>query len=100
MAMNTAYSTEKDDKLQVRTNSTLKADATKVLSGMQLDLSTVVNLLLAQIVKQNKVPFEVTNDTAEDVARKQLYRELFEGEKDIREGRVNSATDVRQKLGL
>jgi antitoxin component of RelBE/YafQ-DinJ toxin-antitoxin module len=58
MTMNAPHSTEKDDeKLQVQTNLTLKAGATKGLADMQLDLSPVVNLLLAQIGKQNNSSF-------------------------------------------
>lgn len=33
---------------------------------MHLDLKRAVNLFLDQVVKQNRLPFEVTNETNED----------------------------------
>ncbi|MFL2028426.1 type II toxin-antitoxin system RelB/DinJ family antitoxin [Loigolactobacillus zhaoyuanensis] len=41
----------------------LKQQATAILSSMQLDMSTAINLFLGQVVKQNKLPFEVTNES-------------------------------------
>ncbi|QEA31363.1 type II toxin-antitoxin system RelB/DinJ family antitoxin [Secundilactobacillus malefermentans] len=57
----------------------LKEDATKVLSSLQLDMSTAINVFLAQVVKQNKIPFEITNETAEERRTREIKESIARG---------------------
>ncbi|MEO0045905.1 MAG: hypothetical protein RL705_1096, partial [Bacteroidota bacterium] len=43
--------TVKDDYIRVRTNKELKKKATEIVESMQLDMSTVINMTLDQIVR-------------------------------------------------
>ena len=48
--------------LQIRIDDTLKERAQSVVQGMGLDLSGAVRLFLAQVVRENGLPFRPTND--------------------------------------
>ncbi|MBP1040117.1 type II toxin-antitoxin system RelB/DinJ family antitoxin [Vagococcus sp. BWB3-3] len=71
--------TEEKARVSFRTDQKLKDDAIKVLSDMQLDLTTAFNLFLDQVVKQNKLPFEVTNETAEDKELREIKKRVTQG---------------------
>lgn len=45
--------------LQVRTNQTDKEQASAILEGLGTNISTVVNMLLKQIIMTKGIPFEV-----------------------------------------
>lgn len=66
------YPIEEKSRISIRTDAKLKTEATQVLAEMQLDLSTAINLFLDQVVKQNKLPFEITNETAVEKELRQL----------------------------
>lgn len=61
------------------TDPKLKEEATKVLAEMQLDLTTALNLFLDQVIKQNKLPFEITNETAEQREIEELHASVDRG---------------------
>lgn len=71
--------TEEKARISIRTDAKLKEEATKVLAGMHLDLSTAFNLFLDQVVKQNKLPFEITNETAEEHEAKIIDAKIQRG---------------------
>lgn len=48
--------------LQIRIDDALKDQAQTVVQGMGLDLSGAVRLFLAQVVKENGLPFRPTNE--------------------------------------
>ena len=48
--------------LQIRIDDTLKDQAQTVVQGMGLDLSGAIRLFLAQVVKENGLPFRPTNE--------------------------------------
>lgn len=64
--------TEKKALISFQTDPKLKEEATKVLAEMQLDLANACNLFLDQVVKQDKLPFEITNETPEQRELKEL----------------------------
>ena len=66
-------------RISIRTDAKLKEEATKVLAGMHLDLSTAFNLFLDQVVKQNKLPFEITNETSEQLDINLFYEKIDRG---------------------
>lgn len=48
--------------LQIRLDDSLKNQAQAVVQEMGLDLSAAVRLFLAQVVKENGLPFRPTNE--------------------------------------
>jgi DNA-damage-inducible protein J len=49
--------------INIRTDSEIKAQAMEILANLGLDMSTVVNMLLHQIVIKKSVPFEITTNS-------------------------------------
>lgn len=55
--------------IHVNVNSKVKNDASKILNELGLNMSTAVNIFLAQVVKRKGIPFEVKEPTTkEDLA--------------------------------
>ncbi len=48
--------------LQIRLDDTLKDQAQAVVQNMGLDLSGAIRIFLAQVVKENGLPFRPTNE--------------------------------------
>ncbi len=48
--------------LQIRLDDNLKSQAQTVVQGMGLDLSAAIRIFLAQVVKENGLPFRPTNE--------------------------------------
>ena len=69
----------KDDYIRVRTNRELKKKATEIVGGMQLDLSTVMNIMSDQIIRHNGLPFDVTNDDQKTIQLRKLQAEIVKG---------------------
>ncbi|MEK0264547.1 type II toxin-antitoxin system RelB/DinJ family antitoxin [Bifidobacterium mongoliense] len=55
-----------DTRVQVRSNKELKDQATELLEGMGLDLTTAVNMMLKQIVNERRLPFQPAAATFEN----------------------------------
>lgn len=47
--------------LNVNVDAKNKEEATSILKGLGLNMSTAINMFLAQIVKRDGIPFEVVN---------------------------------------
>lgn len=47
--------------INVNVDAKLKEEATKILKDLGLNMSTFINMALAQVVKKDGVPFEVVN---------------------------------------
>ena len=47
--------------LNVNVDAKNKEEATAILKGLGLNMSTAINMFLAQIVKRDGIPFEVKN---------------------------------------
>lgn len=45
--------------IHVNVNSKVKNDASEILNGLGLNMSTAINIFLAQVVKRKGIPFEV-----------------------------------------
>ena len=55
--------------IHVNVNSKVKNDASEILNGLGLNMSTAINIFLAQVVKRKGIPFEVKDPTTkEDLA--------------------------------
>ena len=47
--------------INVNVDSKIKDEATTILKGLGLNMSTFINMALTQVVKRDGVPFEVVN---------------------------------------
>lgn len=47
--------------INVNVDTQIKEDATSILKGLGLNMSTAINMFLAQVVKRDGIPFEVVN---------------------------------------
>ena len=87
--------TVKDDYIRVRTNKELKKKATKIVESMQLDMSTVINMILDQIVRHNGLPFDVTNEDEAEIQFKKLQLEVAKDTTAVKAGKVKDIDEVR-----
>ncbi len=71
--------------INVNVDKQLKEEATNILKGLGLNMSTFINMALKQVVKRNGVPFEVVNPEPS----KELLEALQEGE-DILSGKIQA----------
>lgn len=86
--------------INVNVDTKVKEEATSILKDLGLNMSTFINMALAQVIKRNGVPFEVTNPTPS----KELLEALQEGEQiiqDIKNGKrkgYNNMNDLLKAL--
>lgn len=66
----------KDTRITFRTNSQLRKAAGEILEDLQIDLSTALNIFLAQVVKQKTLPLDFSN--AREKELEELYQVLRE----------------------
>lgn len=90
--------TDEKARISFRTDPKLKEEATKVLASMQLDLTTAFNLFLDQVVKQNRLPFEVTNETADQKELRLLRQSVERGIAQAHAGEGINARDYLSQL--
>lgn len=60
--------------LQIRIDDTLKEQAQAVVQDMGLDLSGAIRIFLAQVVKENGLPFRPTNEPFYSVKNQEALR--------------------------
>jgi DNA-damage-inducible protein J len=96
--MTATASNVKDDYIRVRTNSELKKKATDIIEAMQLDMSTVINMTLDQIVRHNGLPFEITNNDSYDQQMEQLEFLVAERMEAYEAGKHMSSAEMRAKF--
>ncbi len=63
--------------ININVDKKIKDEATTILKGLGLNMSTFINMALTQVVKRNGVPFEVVNPTPS--------KELLEALKEVDE---------------
>lgn len=93
--------------IQVRMDATLKQQVEQKLNSMGLNMSTAVNMLAHQIIRQNRIPFDiVAEDTsskldslpksvnADKMTDEELRQHLLIGYQEAQEGQARPATEV------
>ena len=93
--------------IQVRMDSALKQQVEAKLKSMGLNMSTAVNMLAHQIVKQNRIPFEIIADdnpaaldrlpkavNADKMTDEELRLHLLEGLHEAISGKSRPAAQV------
>lgn len=71
--------------INVNVDSKTKEEATIILKGLGLNMSTAINMFLTQIVKRDGIPFEIRNPKPS----KELIKAIKEAQ-DIIDGKVES----------
>ena len=71
--------------INVNVDAEIKKEATNILKGLGLNMSTAINMFLTQIVKRDGIPFEITNPKPS----KETIQALKEAE-DIISGKVKT----------
>ncbi len=84
--------------INVNVDSNLKKEASNILNGLGLNMSTAINMFLTQVVKRDGIPFEITNPKPS----KMLLEALIEAE-EIEKGKIKVNTydnreDLKQSL--
>ncbi len=87
-------------KINVNTDEKTKAEATKLLHDMGLDMTTAINIYLKRIILEKGIPFEVsvkapnpiTLSAMEEVKRMEKTPAAHKGYKDI--GALREALEV------
>lgn len=93
--------------IQVRIDSALKQQVEQKLKSMGLNMSTAVNMLAHQIVRQNRIPFDIVasdSDSKLDTLPKsvnadmmtdeELRQHLLKGYEEAIAGKARPATEV------
>ncbi len=63
--------------ININVDTEIKDQATTILKGLGLNMSTFINMALMQVIKRNGVPFEVVNPTPS--------KEMLEALKEVNE---------------
>ncbi len=71
--------------VNVNVDSNIKKQATEILNGLGLNMSTAINMFLTQVVMQDGIPFEVKNPKP----TRKLKKALKEAEK-IASGKIKT----------
>lgn len=58
--------------VNVNVDSKIKKEATEILNGLGINMSTAINMFLTQVVMQSGIPFEVKNPKPSRRLRKAL----------------------------
>ena len=82
--------------INVQVDAKIKKEASEILKGLGLNMSTFINMALTQVVKRDGVPFEVANPKPS----KELLEALKEGE-DILNGKIKTKKyhSVKELIG-
>ena len=93
--------------IQVRMDTAVKQQVEQKLKSMGLNMSTAVNMMAHQIIRQNRIPFEIiadNNDTkldglpkyvnADKMTDEELRQSLLQGYQDAIEGRTRPAAEI------
>ena len=72
--------------LNVNVDAKTKEEATGILKGLGLNMSTAINMFLAQIVKRDGIPFEVVNPkpSKETLRALKEAEDIISGKKDAK----------------
>lgn len=84
--------------VQVRMDTTVKADLEILLQEMGLNMTTAMNLFAKAVINSGKIPFEIT-------ANRRLSSELKQDLEDVRQRRnlsqaFTSTADLYKDLGI
>jgi DNA-damage-inducible protein J len=76
--------------INIQINSEDKEQATNILADLGMNMNTFVNLAIKQLIKHEKIPFEISNPKP----KKNLMEALIESEK------IESEVSKNKKIGF
>lgn len=93
----------KSTSVYTRIEPEIKAEAEGVLNELGIPMSQAIHMFLRQVVLQKGLPFDVKLPENkpleyETLSTDDLQRELEKGLLDLKEGRVNSASKVAERM--
>ena len=77
--------------LNVRMDKQLKSQMEEILSELGLNVSTAVNMFARQVVRQGRIPFEISLD----IPNKETAKAIWEAESLARESKGKGYHDVK-----
>ena len=83
--------------INVQVDAKDKEQATNILKDLGLNMSTFINMAIKQVIKNDGLPFEVSNPKPS----KELLEALEEGEKiiqEVREGKRQGYNNVNEMM--
>lgn len=83
--------------INVQVDAKDKEQATNILKDLGLNMSTAINMFVKQIIKNDGLPFEISNPKPS----KELLEALEEGEKiiqEVRDGKRKGYNNVNEML--
>lgn len=86
--------------INVHVDPSDKEEATMILKDLGLNMTTLINMTLKQVIKRKAVPFEVANPTYSDELENAL-KESVTIEKEYKEGKrkgYNNANDMLKSI--
>ena len=95
---------EKSMTMNLRVNPTVKQQAEDVLKRLGIPMATAIDIYLRQITLTGGIPFSVslpkapTSVNADEMTDEQLHGELLAGYQDMKEGRMQNASEAFAKF--
>ena len=83
-------SASKQSNLNIRLDSNLKKEAEELFKNLGLNMSSAINVFLTQSVKEQKIPFEISNS----VHIKKVEKIVKKAEKIAKNPKIKSYSDV------
>ena len=83
--------------INVQVDAKDKEQATNILKDLGLNMSTFINMAIKQVIKNNGLPFEVSNPKP----NKELLEALEEGEKiiqEVKDGKRKGYNNVNEMM--
>lgn len=93
----------KSSNVLSRVEPKVKQEAEAILSRLGISMSNAIDMFLRQVIIQKGIPFEIRLPDEKPLALGSLTKEQFDAEmekaiKDLEEGKVYSASEVKQAM--
>ena len=87
----------KNDIINVQVNPKDKIEATNILKDLGLNMTTLINMTLKQVIKRKAVPFEITTSLNNDELESALKESVII-EKEYKEGKRKGFNNANEML--
>ena len=94
--------------MTVSMDDALKSDFSAICAEIGMSASTAVNIFAKRVVRDKRIPFDLTSQTEADreyeracrAYEREVNEGLWRGYRDFQEGRTHDWEDVKAELGL
>jgi len=87
-----------DSVINVKVNHNDKIKANKILNDLGLNMSTLINMTIKQVIKKNGIPFEINNSESLPKELIDALDEAKEIEKDIINGKRTGYKTINELM--